>query len=961
MAPLVGAELPVDDVVYTQEEGQQVGPFIAAGGPGALIVWKNDPSAGTGVAPLSIDFARIDPQGNFLDPLPVAIGTPSAVVDPAAPAAAWNGNQALVVWSAGGASAGDVEVRGSRITPDGTVLDPGTASLPGGISIELGEKYGGGGPSVIPFGDGFMVFWALSDGTPYCNRVGADGSVPNTVGSPVALPADGVTRSAGGPAPVTGGVLVVVYQYMAGMKVLKVDGNGAALTPLSDWAGAASTTVAGAALASNGGNGALLCWGEQTASGQPVTIYGRRIDTNATWVDSAPFQIRAAGGQVGHIGATWDGTRYICSWTDKGTAARVAFQPVAASGTPLAAATVGPSTLATTAVQTAQLAWTGADYAVVMTRTVDARVADNYGGNPDGVLLRMLDANLQPLGTDAVPVTRAPNQQIAPRAAATPDGLYIVYADDRRRDELTMQGHYNQDIYGAFVTVSGGALTRTVTRLSPNGDPAYDPAVSWSGSQLMLFYATSSDSAEYPQDFVQLAGASGTTAGSRIGPLTVTNTGIEALTLWNGQNFLVASAADGALDFFRVSPSGTVLDTSTPTPTSHGPQVGLGIVRAVTTLQGVGLGDKYLLVGEMSHTNSGVIGDHDIDGLVVNADATSPTTAVVPIATGNDVQDVPAVATDGTSALVVWRDRGAAGASIVAARVDATLTRLDATDVVIAQASPPTTLGAPALAWTGSAYAVVWTEGTGGTLAFDGCLLGADLHCASGSQSSTPSGITDMPTAPVDGGVPASGEVQAAELSWTAAGGVLSYQRLDTTPFVNVQRLFLRPVTLGAAPPQPDGGAGGAGGNGGAKAAGGAGGALSTGGGGASGVGGAATGGGGVAGGGSAGVGGAGGAATGNGGRGGAAPAGGAGGSGHDAGAGAGVTTGGGSGGCSCAIGDGGPVSGFGALLIAGMVLSRRRRPRSDWTRPCRCAPSSCTCTASSSRMRARGRSRNTG
>src|SRR6185437_11714400 len=104
---------------------------------------------------------------------------------------------------------------------------------------------------------------------------------------------------------------------------------------------------------------------------QPVTIYGRRADANAnaTWVDAAPFQIRAAGGQVGRIGAIWDGTRYICSWTDKATGERVAFQPVAASGTPLAAATVGPATLATTAVQSAQLAWTGNDYAVAMTRT----------------------------------------------------------------------------------------------------------------------------------------------------------------------------------------------------------------------------------------------------------------------------------------------------------------------------------------------------------------------------------------------------------------------------------------------------------------------------------------------------------------------------------------------------------------------------------------------------------------
>src|SRR6185312_8995274 len=709
-APLIGAELAVDDVVYTQETGQQYGPFIAAGGPGALIVWRNDPSAGTGIAPYSIDFARIDPQGNFLDPVPVAIGTPSSLADPSGPAAGWNGNQALVVWSVAVlTSTGGTEVHGSRITSDGTVLDPGTAALPGGSVVEVGgiNEYIYD-LSVVPFGDGFMVFWEDYQGVPRCAQVGADGSVSAVNGSPVALPADGVTRGAADPAPVTGGVLVVVGQSMAGTKLMKIDGNGAALTPLSDWAaGAASTnTGAGAALASNGGNGAFLCWGEQTASNQPVTIYGRRADASATWVDAAPFQIRPAGGQVGQIGALWDGTRYICSWTDKGTAARVAFQPVAATGTPLAAATVGPATLGTTPVQSAQLAWTGSDYAVAMTRTVDARVADNYGGNPDGVLLRMLNANLQPLGTDAVAVTRAPNQEITPRAAATLDGVSVVYADDRRRDTLTMQGAYNQDIYEAFVTLSGGALAKTVTPLAATSSPQRYPSVSWNGSQLMFYYETDTDNGA--QNYVQLASADGTTAGTPIGPLGVAVSGNETLTLWNGQNLLVATEGYYAIDFFRVSPAGVVLDPSTVM--KPGPSVGVGNV-SVTGLQGVALGDKYLLVGDLSPINSTTglpTGAYDIEGVVVNANGTPATTKLVPIATGTDAQDVPVAATDGTSALLVWRDRGPAGAAIVAARVDATLARLDATDVVIAQASPPTTLGAPAVAWTGSAYAVVW-------------------------------------------------------------------------------------------------------------------------------------------------------------------------------------------------------------------------------------------------------------
>jgi len=110
-APLVGAEVPVDDVFYTEEDGQQTHPFIAGGGPGALIVWLDDPLPGFAVSQHGVDFARIDSQGNLLDRLPVAIGTPTDAVIPEAPIAAWNGDQALVLWMA---VTNDTELRGSR-------------------------------------------------------------------------------------------------------------------------------------------------------------------------------------------------------------------------------------------------------------------------------------------------------------------------------------------------------------------------------------------------------------------------------------------------------------------------------------------------------------------------------------------------------------------------------------------------------------------------------------------------------------------------------------------------------------------------------------------------------------------------------------------------------------------------------------------------------------------------------
>ena len=244
-------------------------------------------------------------------------------------------------------------------------------------------------------------------------------------------------------AAVTGGVLVAVFED-PGVKVMKVDATGAVLAPLS--AGAGTGRAFQVALASSG-DGALLCWGQATAVGQPVSIVGRRVSAAAEWIDAAPFEVRAAGGAVGQVGAVWNGSGYACTWTESGTRVRASLRAVAASGTPLSAAAIGPVALASAPVQSVQVVWTGSRYLAALSRTVYDQVGgESLMDRPDGVLVRALGADLQPLGTDASVVTTQPNEQPLYRAVGAPAAAYVAWQDDRQRS--------NPDIYGEATPTS---------------------------------------------------------------------------------------------------------------------------------------------------------------------------------------------------------------------------------------------------------------------------------------------------------------------------------------------------------------------------------------------------------------------------------------------------------------------------------------------------------------------------
>ncbi|HVG63768.1 MAG TPA: Ig-like domain-containing protein [Hyalangium sp.] len=108
-------------------------------------------------------------------------------------------------------------------------------------------------------------------------------------------------------------------------------------------------------------------------------------------------------------------------------------------------------------------------------------------------------------------------------------------------------------------------------------------------------------------------------------------------------------------------------------------------------------------------------GDVDVYGARVGQDGTVLDNLGIPIAQALNAQQSPAVAFDGTNYLVVWSDgRRGSGTDIYGARVSPAGSVLDPSGLALSTSSVFTLLmSAPAIAFDGTNYLIVWDEKTG--------------------------------------------------------------------------------------------------------------------------------------------------------------------------------------------------------------------------------------------------------
>jgi len=233
----------IDTLVYVSRR-PGVKAAVAAGNGTSLVVWADPDGWAT----------RIDPSGNILDTAGILIC--NAPGSQAEPAVAFDGTNWLVTWQ-DIRSAAYYDIYAARVTPDGTVLDPG------GFLVS-GAQYSQFNPAVAWDGTNFVVAWQDYRDIKfdiYASRVSSAGAV---------LDPDGI---------------MVARQAMYQRYPDAASGLGRTLLVWERWD---STGCAG--------------------------IWGARLDNAGTVLDPEGFVVAPAG--EGEASLTFDGARFVAAWRD---------------------------------------------------------------------------------------------------------------------------------------------------------------------------------------------------------------------------------------------------------------------------------------------------------------------------------------------------------------------------------------------------------------------------------------------------------------------------------------------------------------------------------------------------------------------------------------------------------------------------------------------------------------------
>jgi hypothetical protein len=145
-----------NNVVHTWAYGYQRRPAIVWGGGNYLVVWEEYLSNYHLLIEYNVYCSRVSPDGEILDT--IAIPVSIAPGDQLFSSVVYNDTGYFVVWSDG--RFGNLDIYATRISQDGTVLDPE------GISIWATE-YDELRPSVAWDGANYLVVWeAIQPGIP---------------------------------------------------------------------------------------------------------------------------------------------------------------------------------------------------------------------------------------------------------------------------------------------------------------------------------------------------------------------------------------------------------------------------------------------------------------------------------------------------------------------------------------------------------------------------------------------------------------------------------------------------------------------------------------------------------------------------------------------------------------------------------------------------------------------------
>ncbi len=594
-------------------------------------------------------------------------------------------------------------------------------------------------PAVSSDGQVFLVVWTdqrsrhASPNDIFGVRVDATGQLLDPGGIPIAV----APRSQANPKVAYGpGEWLVVYEDdRAGqldIHATRVSRTGQVLGSL---AVSASPAVQSRPAVAGDAAGFLVVWQDARPGGGNDDIYASRV-VNGAALDGTGIAVSTAPGLQQLPDVASNGTTYLVVWDDRRSDQDIFGARVSRAGAVLEQAGIPICTNLVTQTSPAVASDGNGWLAVWVDDRGDA--TDIYGGR--------ISSLGQPLDGDGRAIAQAQNEQDLPAVGFYGTGYWVVWSDRRN-------GFATHDVYGVRVGTNGipvdlNAVQVGRTSLAPapvalgcmSGSclAAFETSTQTSGREVLASRLTSAGAApdatnplvltraaNAQTDVAVAAGANqflvawtDTRAGpgdiyaARVsadgalldatGLALTTNvaTQVRPAVAFDGANYLVAweDYRSGGGDIYgaRVSTSGTVIDSNGVLLASSGfvdqePALAFG-------------GNAFLL----AWTTAASATDKGVRGLRFSRALGQLDASLIVVVQATNVQQKPAVASDGTDFFVVWHDLRSGNDDVYGTRISQGGTVLDPSGIPVAAGAAAE--DEPAIAFGGGEYVVAWSD-----------------------------------------------------------------------------------------------------------------------------------------------------------------------------------------------------------------------------------------------------------
>lgn len=453
-------------------------------------------------------------------------------------------------------------------------------------------------------------------------------------------------------------------------------------------------------VASNGTD-FLVVWQGMGPMGD-MDINGRRISSTGQPLDTMEVAISTAQNVEERApSVASNGTTYLVAWDDfrNGATTRVYGARVSNAGAVLDSGGILLSS-STYDQSVPVVGSNGTDFLVVWLDWRNSTSRDLYGTR--------VASNGTVVDGAGLSIGAHPNHaESTPAVAANGSDYFVAWTEwDTANQTRRILGSRVQ----GSLTVTSPVVDTTSLAFTSSGGNCQNPSVARATSgYFMAWQCTTGSAIELQNAWTSLTGT--ITAGSGFAVTTSSVHQTEAAIASNGENYLVVwTETDGSgasVYGARVASTGGTLDRG-------GFVIGSGLRERQAPA--VASNGKNYLVTWMDYrdVNWNIYGARVLGAGPSSEAVLDPGSSAIPISTHTDTQNMPAVASDGTDYLVVWRQAASERADVYGARVASNGTVLDTSGIAIA-----TNLVehyTPRVASNGSGYLVVWAENNSTTI-----------------------------------------------------------------------------------------------------------------------------------------------------------------------------------------------------------------------------------------------------